>query len=230
MKQRTQWITALLTVASAGVAMGCGCSSETVRRIEPVREVIVQQPSVCLAESRSTLDFGAPFRTVGRVISAPFFAIGNAFGPSYRYSEPVGEQLYSISSYQKSSLMPVGERFTTTRVIRMQTLEEPVGERVILRKHHYRTFTEPVGERFTTRKHYYRTTREPIGERIAVTKHHHHKKMLKPVGEKVSIKKSYHKGMLKPVGEQFTTQKRYQKAHLKPVSERQTTRIQSQQW
>ncbi len=180
-QQRIQCIAALFTIASAGLALGCGCSSA---RLEPVREVIVQQRSTtCLMEPSSTVDWGAPFRTIGHVIAAPFVALGSAFTPSY--TEPVAEQTY-CPSYRSTMLAPVGERFTTVKTIRTSTM------------------LEPVGERFITERSYYRSTL-PVGERTVIIKHHHHKKMLKPVGEQFTSGKRYQKTMLKPVGEKHTT-------------------------
>ena len=174
MKQRIPLLTALVAVASTGMALGCGCSSV---RMEPVRELIVHQPSTCWMETRSTVDWGAPFRAVGSVISAPFVAIGSALSPSYRYAEPGGERLvYTRPLYRSTTLMPVGERFTTVKIIRSRTLLEPVGERFIITKHHC-----------------YSKSLKPVGERFIITKHH--TKMLKPVGEKLTIHK---KVMLKP--------------------------------
>ena len=207
MKQRIPLIGALLTVASAGLAMGCGCASERPR-LAPVREMIVERSQcvvekqqcivqrplavreyTCAAESRP--DFGAPFRTIGHVFSAPFIALGNAFSPSDRYIAPVGERFgnYSTVEYEKvrtihtrRMLRPVGERFITSQVI----LTEPD--------------LQPVGERFITVKRY-------------------HKAKLHPVGERSMLWKSYHKTTLKPVGERSITLKRYQKAKLQPVGE-----------
>jgi len=173
MKQRIPLLTALVAVASTGMALGCGCSTT---RLTPVRELIVQQPSTCLMETRSSVDWGAPFRAVGSVISAPFVAIGSALSPSERYVEPVGERLvYTRPLYRSTTLMPVGERFTTVKIIRSRTLLEPVGERFII-----------------TKKHCYSKSLKPVGERLLITKHH--TKMLKPVGEKFIS----HKVMLKP--------------------------------
>ena len=213
MKQRIPMIAALMTVASAGVALGCGCSSQSVR-LQPVREIIVQKSSTCVMEPQSSVDWGAPFRTVGNVISAPFVAIGNAFTPSERYVAPVGERFVTTYPtyrerlvYESPTLMPVGERFTTVKIIR------------------HRTLLQPVGERFIITKRYYKTTLRPVGERFTVVRHH---KMLKPVGEKFIIVK--HHKMLKPVGEQLTTEKRYHKTMLKPVGQHQTTLIKAKQW
>ena len=205
MKQKIHLITGLVTLASAGLAFGCGCSLEGPR-LQPVREVIVQQQTTCAMESTSSLDWGAPFRTVGHVISAPFVAIGSAFSPSDRYVEPVGEQLttcpgYYQREYTRTRLMPVGERFTTVKVIR-----EPM--------------LQPVGERFTTVKVIrHEPILEPVSEQILWRKHHHHIKVIKPVGERFISEKRYHRTMLHPVSERFTTEKRYHKT-IKPVGEK----------
>ena len=130
--------------ASATVAFGC-CYTTT--RVQPVREMIVEQPS-------SSLDWGAPFRAVGNVVSAPFVALGNAFSPSDRYIEPVGERLsYPVTTYRRtwmsrSELRPVGERFTTVKIIRHKTVLEPVGEKITTIKYiKMAPVLEPVGER-----------------------------------------------------------------------------------
>jgi len=170
MKPRISCMAALLTVASTGIAMGFGCSYETTR-IEPVREVIIQQPSTYVMESRTTLDWGAPFRAVGGIVSAPFVALGSAFSPSERYVEPVGE------------------RFTTVRIIRHRTMLEPVGERFVTVKRYHKTLLMPVGERLITVKRYHKATLRPVGEKFIIWKHHQ-KAMLKPVGEKTSIQKT----------------------------------------
>jgi len=236
MKQRIQWIAALFTAASAGLAIaGPGpysygtfnCPVETVR-IEPVREMIVQpqycaverplvvRESTCLVEPRRTLDWGAPFRTVGRVVSTPFVALGSS-----RYIEPVGERLTTYStvstrrwSHKRTMLMPVGERFTTVKIIRSKKLQ-PVGERFIVKKHH-KKMLKPVGERLITVKKYHKTT------------------MLLPVGERFTTVKFCSKPLLEPVGEKITTIKYVKMAPvLEPVGERtiiRTTRIYSQPW
>lgn len=208
--------------------MGCGCSSE-VRRIEPVREMVVQRTTTtCLMEPRSSIDWGAPFRTVGHVIAAPFVAMGNAFTPSY--AEPVAEQTY-CPTYRSRALMPVGERITTVKTVRTRTVLQPVGERIISERRcystlqpvgerfYYRSTLQPVGERFYYRstlqpvgeRFYYRSTLQPVGERTVIIRHHHHKKMIKPVGERFIIEKRTQKTMLKPVGERHEISKTYSK-------------------
>ena len=212
MKQRIKWIAALFTVASAGLALGCGCSSESPR-LQPVRKIVVQQPA-CTMESSSTLGWGTHFRTVGYVTSAPIV--------SNLYVEPVGERLtiyhgYSERSYSSSCLMPVGERFTTVKVIRHEPILQPVGERFITVKS-IRTepILQPVGEWFTTEKIIRsESSLQPVGEQFLRVKHHH-KKLIKPVGEKFIIEKRFHKTTLKPVGEK----KSYHKTMLKPVGQK----------
>lgn len=188
MKLGIQWIAALATVASAGLASGCGYSSESVR-IAPVRELIVEQPS--------TPNWGTPFHVVGGLISAPFVALGNAFTPSDRVVEPVGERLtYSTATYQhrwssrssSTMLMPVGERFTTVKIIRSKPLLKPVGERFITVKRHHKTMLKPVGERFITVKRYHKTLLEPVGERITTIKYIKMAPVLEPVGERTVIR------------------------------------------
>jgi len=211
MKRRIQWIAALFTAASAGLAMGYSCSSETLL-LTPVRErIIVEQPS--------SLNWGTPFHALGSVVSAPFVALGNAFsGPSVRYVEPVGERLTTyqrtwVTQRSSTMLMPVGERFTTVKIIRSKPLLQPVGERFIIVKHH-KTMLKPVGERFLKGKH--------------------HKMLLKPVGERFTTVTRYQKVLLEPVGEKITTIKYIKMAPvLEPVGERtiiRTTRVYSQPW
>lgn len=205
MKPRIPCIAAVITMASAGVAMAFYCPSE---RLEPVREVLVQ-PSTCLMEPSTTLDWGAPFRTAGRVISAPFVALGSAFSPSERYVEPVGE------------------RFTTVRIIRQRTVLEPVGEQCITLKRYHKTLLQPVGEQFITVRRYHKTLLQPVGERFISVKRYH-KATLRPVGEKTILWKHHQKAMLKPVGEQFKTQKYLKKPMLKPVGEKTNIQKSSQ--
>lgn len=131
MKPRIQWVATLVIAASAGMAFGCGCPT----RLAPVRERFV--------EERSTLDWGAPFRTVGTVISAPFVALGDALSPSDRYIEPVGERMTYRSTWTRShtqTLMPVGERVVTVKHHHKRMLK-PVGERIIVRT--TRVYSQP---------------------------------------------------------------------------------------
>ena len=244
MKQRTQWIAALLTAASASLAMAaefyssdlnCGYYSE---RLQPVREQIVerkityvQQPvmikrtTTCVMEPRSAYwsEPVSPVAAVGNVIAAPFRLIGSGLawtgrtlsggepayvGSSRAYIEPVGEQVTTVTtqstmhhkyllrkhhlrkslSYRSEVLMPVGERFTTTKVIRSRTLE-PVGERFTTMKVvRTRPILEPVGERFTTVKVIHtRPVLKPVGERIITTRHIR----MEPVGERVILRRIY---------------------------------------
>ncbi len=233
---RIQLIGTLFTVASAGLAFGCGCSSETVR-VRPVRECIIKQPS-CIVERplavrelntcpmpERRLDLLAPFRTVGHIVSAPFVAVGRTFSPSDNYIAPVGERLdYDTFSYEnqwaepRTRLMPVGERFTTVRTYRTSDLS-PVGERYISVKKHHRML-RPVGEEFVTVKSHRKAMLRPVGEEFITVKGHR-KAMLRPVGERTFSTKSYqHQKMLKSEGERTWIEKKsYRKANLKPVGE-----------
>ncbi len=182
MKSRLQWIVVLFTVVSTGMAMGYSCST---RYVAPVRErIVVEEPS--------SLSWGTPFYAVGSVISAPFVALGNALSPSY--AEPVGERFYPTSTYHhawirpsETRLMPVGERFTTVKVIRSRPM--PVGERIITVRHHYhKTMLKPVGERFRTVKIVRtRTMLEPVGERTII-RTTRMMPVLEPVGERTIIR------------------------------------------
>ena len=234
MKQRIQMIGVLFTVASAGLAMGCGCSSES-SRLAPVREVIIDQPqcaierpvavrefTTCVTESGSGFNFWSPFRAVGSVISAPFVAVGHALSPSDRYAEPVGERLGGYTSYpdvayqQERSirysqrLMPVGERFTTTRIIHREPILQPVGERFITVKRYHQTMS-PVGERYkSTRIIHKNTLLQPVGKWSTMSTAKHHKKMLKPVGEQLTGKSIHSKTLLKPMDKKRATSEKQQ--------------------
>ena len=180
---KAQWLAALVTAASASLAFGYGCSWETVR-IAPVGErIVVEQPS--------SLDWGAPFRTVGHVVSAPFVALGNAFSPSSSYIEPVGERFvttYPSVTYHRTMLMPVGERFTTVKILRSKTLLEPVGERFITVKTYHKKMLKPVGERFITVKRHHKMMLRPVGEKITTIKTIRMTPILEPVGERTIIR------------------------------------------
>ena len=190
---------AIVVAASASLATaepyysssGCGCLEKKIVRLQPVREMVVERrlytverplpvgESTCLMEPRTTVDWGAPFRTVGHVVSAPFIALGNAFSPSEQVIEPVGERFNTVTTYStvtyrhkkhltkwnEPMLMPVGERFTTVKIIRHKKMLEPVGERfTTVKVIHHKRFLEPVGERtIIVRK---TQILEPVGERI----------------------------------------------------------------
>lgn len=242
MKQRIQWIGSLFTIASAGVALGCGCAVERTR-LAPVREVIVQQPrcemvrpqcvivrpapvaesTTCLREPGTGFNLWTPFRTVGRVISAPFVAVGHALSPD-RTIEPVGElgdyptvtyRRELSSSYSNQALMPVGER-----VIVRRSILQPVGEQVIV----HRTL-QPVGERFITERRYRPSMLTPVGERYW-SEQRYHKTHLRPVGERFIFEKRYHKTHLRPVGEQFISVKQKQQMTQKAVKAGERSKIQ----
>jgi hypothetical protein len=177
MKQRIQLLSVLFTVASAGLAFGCGCSSE-VTRVQPVRELTVEQPS-CIME--------------------------RAFIPSDQCLVPVGERLTTCSTvtYQNTCigsdvLLPFGERYRTWKRAH-DAMFAPVGERLIVEKS-YQNELQPVGERFITVKTYHKTLMQPVGERVIIEKSYH-KGMIKPVGEKSTIIKGQKTMLKKPVGE-----------------------------
>lgn len=209
MKYRTQWLAALTVAASAsaGLAFGPGSGpygpygstgayggfgpyTRNVTCLEPVSERVLVRET-CPMEPRSSIDWGSPFRFVGRVVSAPFVAVGNALSPA-----PVGER---YTTWHSSTLMPVGERITTTRVIRTHRMLVPVGERVQTVKIYRSSRLMPVGERITT----IRTHRmlAPVGERVRTVKVYHSSRLM-PVGERISTTRiiKYHR-VLEPVGE-----------------------------
>ncbi|MCX6966547.1 MAG: hypothetical protein NTZ46_01995 [Verrucomicrobia bacterium] len=180
MKQTTQWVAALFTVASAGLALGCGC--ERVR-LEPVRERMVQrtvcsvrQPVViqrtrCVRECSSRLwttptQANTPY-VITHVYTRPAQPEIVAAYDDLAPIEPVGERL-TTTSYVNRPLMPrrvafqsepifqpVGERITTIRTVRTRPVLQPVRERVTtvctLRA---RPVLEPVAERTVIRRTY----------------------------------------------------------------------------
>ena len=177
MKIGKQWIAALFMAASSGLAWGFVCSSETVL-VSPVREYVVEQPSP---------NWGTPFHVIGNVISAPFVALGNAFSPSTRYVEPVGER-FTTRTYYHTRLMPVGERFTTVKIIRSRSALMPVGERFTTVKTYHKKMLKPVGERFITVKSHHKAMLNPVGEKITTIKYIKMTPVLEPVGERTIIR------------------------------------------
>ena len=221
MKQRMQWIAALVMAASSGLALagpGCGDCLYMLKtaRIEPVREIIVQrslctvqQPLVIKQESRYLMESpsrltwsepATPFHAIGNVVAAPFRLVGNGvawtgrqLSGSNELIEPqpayVGERLTTVTTLSKKSihhkkhhmsktvtyrsdsmLLPVGERFTTVKVIRSKPLLEPVGERfTTVRVIRSKPLLMPVGEKITTiRTIKMRPVLEPVGERTII--------------------------------------------------------------
>jgi hypothetical protein len=181
MKQKIQWLAAILMAASSSLAManlGCGSCSDMTTRIAPVRERVIQRTvctvqrpvvireSRCLMESPSRLTWSQPvepFHTLGNVVALPFRAVGSTMAWTGRQFSGAGEYISPGPSY-------VGERFTTTRVVTKKTIHH--------KKHMYRTVSYrsgslmPVGERFTTVKVIRtRPVLEPVGERTIVRTH-----------------------------------------------------------
>ncbi|MEI8234534.1 MAG: hypothetical protein WCH57_07575 [Verrucomicrobiota bacterium] len=251
MKQRTQWIAALFTAASASLAMagpgsglygpygseGFGPYSQRVIRLEPVGECNacnLQQPVVikrtsCVMESSPGVVWSEPSNpaeALGNVIAAPFRLIGSGLAWTGR---TLSGQPEIVSS--REYLEPVGERVTT---VTTKTIKHTkCGKKVMLKKVTYLSQPQlmPVGERFVT----IRTFRsqpllEPVGERFTTIRTFRSQPLLEPVGERfTTVKVIHHKRMLAPVGERITTVKViHHKRLLLPVGERtwiRTTRV-----
>lgn len=214
MKLTKYLIGTLFTVVSAGLAFGCGCSTQSAR-LEPVREMTIRESSTCLAEPARKFDFWAPFQKAGHVISTPFVAMGRAFSPSDSDLAPVGERLdptivtYETSSLRSKALIPVGERITTIRTKTYKTVDlQPVGERVIVRRDFCPSDLPPVSERILIRNSCPSPDLQPVGELLVLKKSGYYKTHLQPVGERhLVVKKIHHQKMLKPVGEKRFTKK-----------------------
>ena len=221
MKQKTQWIAALFTVASAGLAMGCGCSVEKVR-LEPVREKIIQQKICSIQEpvliNRTTYVTQTPSRSfwVAPSKENPAYVIGNVFTAPFRAitGRSLGEpDVLSSYNYRERLLEPVGESFTT-----MKSTSYMCGK-----KHH-----------LTKKVTLHREMLLPVGERLTTVKVIRTTPMLMPVGECTNLKVIHSKPLLMPVGEKITTI-RYLKMKpvLAPVGEKtiiRTTRIYVNPW
>lgn len=129
--------------------------------------------------------------------------------------------LYKKVTYSSSpALLPVGERFTTVKVIRSKPLLEPVGEKITtVRVIRNQPLLMPVGERFTT----VRVIRSqpllmPVGERFTTVKVIRTQPLLMPVGEKITtIRTLKLRPVLEPVGER-TTIIRTSRVFVKPLS------------
>jgi len=234
MKQSIQWMAAIFMAASSGLALagpGCGDCLYMVKtaRIEPVREIIVQQPLIikesnsCLMGSPSRLTWSepaTPFHALGNVAAAPFRMVGNGFAWT-------GRQLSGSSELIESQPAYVGERFTTVTTLSKKTIHH--------KKHHvlYKKVTYssspmllPVGERFTTVKVIRsKTLLEPVGERFTTVKVIRSQPLLMPVGERfTTVRIIRDKPLLMPVGEKITTIRTIQmRPVLEPVGERITT-------
>jgi len=129
--------------------------------------------------------------------------------------------LYKKVTYRSSPmLLPVGERFTTVKVIRSKPLLEPVGERfTTIRYWKTQPMLEPVGERFTTVKVIRtRPLLMPVGERFTTVRVIQNRPLLLPVGEKITtIRTIKMQPVLEPVGER-TTIIRTSRVFVKPLN------------
>ena len=160
-----------------------------------------------------------PFHALGNVVAAPFRLVGDSFVWTGRQlsgssevieSQPayVGERFTTVTTLKKtthhkkhhmlykkvtyrsnSMLLPVGERFTTVKIIRSRPLLEPVGERfTTIRYWKSQPMLEPVGERFTTVKVIHsRPLLMPVGEKITTIRTIKMQPVLQPVGERTTI-------------------------------------------
>jgi len=218
MKQRTKWIVAVITAASASWAMaGPGYACGGCSNLIPVREQIVernlcyvQQPvmikrTTCVLESSPRVVWSEPSNpghVIGSVVSAPFRLVGNSL--AWTGSTISGDPYVRSSEF----IEPVGERFTTVKVIRSRPLLQPVGEKITTvtttkkihhKKHMLKKVTYfsspmlmPVGERVTTVKILHsKTLLEPVGEKITTTRYLKMRPVLEPVGERTIITRSY---------------------------------------
>ena len=228
MKQKTQWIAALFTVASAGLALGCGCSMENVR-LEPVRERIIQQNTCAIQQpiliNRTSYVTETPSRSfwVAPSKENPAYVISNVFTAPFRAitGRSLGQpDVLATYNFRERLLEPVGERFTTVKSTSCDLRKKHcLTKKVTLHKE----LLMPVGERFTTVK-MIRTTPllTPVGEQYSSMKFVESKPLLMPVGEQCSSLKVIHSNaLLTPVGEKITTI-RYLKMEpvLEPVGER----------
>jgi len=205
MKQRIQLLSVVLTVASTGLAFGCGCSSG-VSRVQPVRELIIEKPSYTLAPVAERVTTCSTVTYQNKCIGSDLMLL--PIGDRYRTWKtahdamfapaPVGERVIIEKSYQSEMLPPVSEQLITVKTYH-KTLLKPVGERIIIEKSYHKGMIRPVGERFTTLKSH-RVILKPVGERSLHVKGYH-KTMLKPVGEKGTIIKSQKVWLKKPMSE-----------------------------
>ncbi|MDD5349624.1 MAG: hypothetical protein PHQ12_05385 [Chthoniobacteraceae bacterium] len=252
MKQRTQWIAALFTAASACLAVagpgsglygpfgaegaygGFGPYSQQV--IEPVGERIIQT-NACdtgrvVLMKRSTYVMRSSPAVVWSEPANPAQVVGNVITAPFRLiggglawtGRTLSGQPDIVAS--RTILEPVGERVTT--VTTKTTKHMKCGKKVTLKKVTFlsQPALMPVGERFTTVKVFRSSPMlEPVGERIITTRSFRSTPMLEPVGERLITVKTYRSHrLLAPVGEKITTVK-YYRGHrmLAPVGEKITT-------
>jgi len=208
MKQTTQWIAALFMVASAGLAMGCGCSSGNVR-LEPVREQFIQSNTCAVQQpvliNRTSYVTETPSRTfwVAPSKENPAYVIGNVFTAPFRAltGRSLGQpDIVASYNYSESLLEPVGERIVTKTSLKCgkkhhmlkkvtfhsESMLMPVGERLTNVKVIRTTpLLMPVGEQLTTVKIIHKPLLVPVGERITTIRHIEMQPVLQPVGERI---------------------------------------------
>ena len=220
MKHTTQWVAALITVASAGFAMGCGCSSNNVR-LEPVREQIIS-PNVCSVQepvliNRTRYVTETPSRTFWTAPSKenPAYVIGNVFTAPFRAitGRSLGQpDVVASYDYRQPILQPVGERLTTVT-------------------------TKSTG--CTCSKKYHLTRKVsyhcdsmlmPVGEQVTTVKVIRTKPMPMPVCERLTTVKVIHNPCLQPVGELNTSCGCSEPIMPQPVGERIITRTYVNPW
>jgi len=191
MKKRILLLAALFVAGSAGLAMGCGCSSAKVR-LEPVREQIIapttcaiQQPvishrTVYVPECSSCYwvppSTSHPAYVIGNVLTAPFrWVTGRSLGQpdivrSYDSVEPVGEKLTTITTMKTSHFNRCGDRLWTKKVTISDSMLAPVGERLTTVKViRLKPMTMPVAENLTTcRSIDMQPVLQPVGEKTVI--------------------------------------------------------------
>ena len=241
MKQYCKWMAALFTVASATAAFAwtgscsygpfgasnCGYSSY---QLAPVGERVVYY---------NNYNEPTPGQVLGNTIAAPFHLVGSAFSwtgrtlsgqpavVGYNGLEPVGERFSTVRVIRYRTLAPVGERFITRSYYGGCNSCLPVGERVITRTYSGcsscgSSFSCPMQQRIV-RIHTMRQAPQllPVGERFTTVRIIRQQPMLQPIGERfVTIRTIQHRTLL-PVGEKFTTVKVFHHGKmLSPVGEK----------
>lgn len=215
-------------------AQRVSCDLEPVREVIMIRPTCIVQPRVIVRESSCLMESPRttwrPLNTIGNVVSTPFRAVGSTLAWTGRTLS--GERAYVASqpTYlgSRTYLAPVGERFTTTKVISSKRMLLPVGEKITTVTTYKKSFTH---HKWSKKHHlsksitYRSSSLLPVGEKITTVKYLHSKRMLQPVGERITTVKTYRSGWLQPVGERITTV-RYLRSDpmLMPVGERFVTR------
>jgi len=189
MKHSIQLVAVLFTVASAGMAFGCGCSSTKVR-VEPVREQIIQSSSCNISQpivsSRTTYVpecpscYWVPPKTdnaayaIGNVLTAPLRLVtGRSLGQpdvvsTHSYLEPVGEKITKVTTSSKRHFTKCG--MTKKVTIRSESMLAPVGEQLTTVKViRTKPMLMPVAEQITTVRHIeMQPVLEPVSERVII--------------------------------------------------------------